>query len=145
MIHVDDDGFVRAPVGLVYRRLTDIGRWQQWWPGVRVAAMDDAAGTERWAVQVGSTRRSLSLVVTPHTWRHDAGFALTVSGDLEGGGEFWLEPVAGGTVVHHVLSAEPRGTPLVTLRTYRQALRRGLWGFKDAMQTEVRTAVGLQP
>jgi len=145
MIHVNDDGFVRAPVGLVYRRLTDIGRWSRWWSGVRVAALDDAAGAERWAVQVGTARRSLSLVVEPHSWRHDAGFALTVAGDLEGRGEFWLEPLAGGTVIHHVLSAEPRGTALVALRVYRQALRRGLWGFKDALQTEVRTAVGLQP
>jgi uncharacterized protein YndB with AHSA1/START domain len=145
MIHVDDDGFVRAPVGLVYRRLTDIERWPQWWPGVRVAALDDAQGTERWALQVGSSRSSLSLVVAPHSWRHDAGFALAVSGDLEGSGEFWLQPVAGGTVIHHVLSAQPRGAALVVMRTYRQALRRGLWGFKDALQTEVRTAVGLQP
>jgi hypothetical protein len=53
--------------------------------------------------------------------------------------------VAGGTVIHHVLSAEPRGAALVTLRTYRRALRRGLWGFKDAVQTEVRAAIGMQP
>lgn len=145
MLHVDDAGFVRAPAGLVYRRLTDIGRWPTWWPGVRTTAMADGAGRETWAVDLSVGWRGLRVAVQPHTWRHDTGFTMTVTGDLDGRAEFWLEPAAGGTVVHHLLSAEAAGRARTALHLYRACLRRGLWGLKDAVQTEVRTAVGLAP
>jgi hypothetical protein len=48
-------------------------------------------------------------------------------------------------VVHHLLSAEATRRARPTLVIYRTVLRRGLWGLKDAVQTEVRTAVGLVP
>lgn len=146
MLHVDDDGFVRAPAGLVYRRLTDIGRWPTWWQGVRTTPMDDGTGREVWALEFARDRfRGLRVAAWPHTYRHEAGFKLSLTGDLVGDAEFWLEPTHGGTVVHHLVVAEPTNRPRSTLATYRAVARRGLWGIKDAVQTEVRTAVGLQP
>ena len=146
MLHVDDDGFVRAPAGLVYRRLTDIGRWPTWWRGVRTTPMDDGTGREVWALELARDRfRGLRMAAWPHTYRHEVGFKLSLTGDLVGDAEFWLEPIAGGTVVHHLVVAEPTRRSRSTLATYRAVARRGLWGIKDAVQTEVRTAVGLQP
>lgn len=146
MLHVNDDGYVRAPAALVYRRLTDVGRWPTWWRGVRTTPMADGSDREVWAVELGRSRlRGLRVAAWPHTFRHDTGFHLALTGDLVGEAEFWLEPVPGGTVVHHLLSAEATRRARPTLAIYRTVLRRGLWGLKDAVQTEVRTAVGLAP
>lgn len=146
MLHVDDDGFVRAPATLVYRRLTDIGRWSRWWPGVRTSRMSDGSDREVWALELAQHRwRALRVAAWPHTYRHETGFVLSLTGDLVGRAEFWLEPVAGGTTVHHVVAAEPTIDASAALRTYRSVLRRGLWGLKDALQTEVRTAMGMAP
>lgn len=152
-LHVDDAGFVRAPVRLAYPLLTDIGGWPGWWPRVRTTRMGDVRRDgedvlrERWAVQLGThPRRRLRLQVVPHTYRHDAGFELDLAGDLEGRAEFWFETRDDGTVVHHVLAASPtRGHPLRVLRAYRQVTRRGLWGCKDHLQSKVRREAGLQP
>lgn len=146
MLHVDDDGYVRAPAPLVYRRLTDVARWPTWWRGVRTTPMADGTDREVWAVEL--TRdplRGLRVAAWPHTFRHEIGFTMTLTGDLVGTCEFWLEAAPGGTVVHHLLSAEATRRPRATQATYRAVLRRGLWGLKDAVQTEVRTAVGLAP
>lgn len=146
MLHVDDDAFVRAPAPLLYRRLTDIGRWPTWWPRLAVAPVADGTGREAWALDLKVSRRThVRLVVRPHTYRHDEGFALALAGDLQGRAEFWLERLPGGTIVHHLVAAQPEGPPRRTLVAYRRHLRRGLWGLKDATQTEVRTAVGLAP
>jgi hypothetical protein len=145
-LHVDDDAFIRAPAPLVYRRLTNIGAWPQWWRGCRVEPLGDPSGTERWSMQLQTSALfALRMAATPHSYRHNAGFRLELAGDLDGFAEFWLAPNAGGTVIHHVLLAEPAGRPVTTMRRYRTAARRGLWGLKDDLQTQVRTAVGLTP
>lgn len=146
MLHLDDDGFVRAPAGLVYRRLTDVGRWPTWWHGVRTTPMADGSDREVWAVELSRDRlRGLRVAAWPHTFRHDTGFTLALTGDVVGQAEFWLEPTHGGTVVHHLLQGEATRSPRHTLVTWRTVVRRGLWGLKDAVQTEVRTAVGMRP
>jgi hypothetical protein len=146
-LHLDDDAFVRAPVALVYRRLTDIGAWDGWWPGMGVAPWDHPDGVEAWHFRLRAGRgRRLRFRGVPGAWRHDAGFRVEVTGDLEGWTEFWLEEGWGGTVVHHlVVAATPRRAPLRVLRDYRTVFRRGLWQLKDDLQTDVRTAAGLHP
>jgi hypothetical protein len=145
-LHVDDDAFVRAPTALVYRRLTNIGGWPAWWRGCRVRSLGDPDGTERWSLELATSPLfAVRVAATPHSYRHNAGFRLDLTGDLDGFAEFWLAPSSGGTVVHHVMLAEPAGRPLATMRRYRTAARRGLWGLKDDLHTEVRTAVGLVP
>lgn len=154
-LHVDDDAFVRAPVSLVYPRLTDIAGWPGWWPGVRTSLLAgaDTGGrrsdaSERWriAFRAGRGRRPITVTGTPGQYRHDAGFRIDVEGDVAGWAEFWLEDAFGGTVVHHLLVAStdhPR--PVRLLRDYRVVLRRGLWQLKDDLQREVRVAAGAEP
>lgn len=146
MLHVDDDAFVRAPVDLVYRRLTDIGGWERWWRGVQARPMTDAPGRETWALELVRNRwQGVRLAARPHAYRHEKGFKLTVTGDIDGEVEFWLEVVPGGTVVHHLMTGRATGPERSIQRTYRTVARRGLWCCKDALQTEVRTAVGMTP
>lgn len=142
-LHVDDDGFVRAPAALVYRHLTDLAGYPTWWPGVRVTER----GGDRHALDVRDPagRGRLRLEAEAHAWRHDAGFRLRLSGDIEGEAEWWLEPGWGGTVVHHLLVATAEGDHRGRLRTYRASLRHGLWATKDRLQTLTRTAIGLAP
>lgn len=127
MLHADDDGFVRAPAGAVYPVLTDVAGWPTWWPGTRV----DDLGDDRSRVTLRGGARRLRLTLAAGGWRHDEGVRLTLSGDLVGEAEFWLEPGWGGTVVHHLLTAEARRAPRASLRTYRRWLRRGLWALRD--------------
>ncbi len=146
-IDIDDATFVRAPVALVYRRLTDIGAWPGWWTGLSLQPLPPVAGDERWALSlVTGPARLLRFAITVERWRHEAGIVLRLDGDLEGRAELWLEPVSGGTVVHHV-AATTTGLawPTLVARGYRRAVRRGLWGFKDVLQLEMRTSLGVPP
>jgi uncharacterized protein YndB with AHSA1/START domain len=146
-LDADDAGFVRAPVELVYRRLTDVADWPSWWPGLRVRSAPPVGGDEVWLLDVPAGRlRQVRLAARCHGWRFNAGFHLALHGDIDGRGEFWLEPVAGGTVVHHVLSGTTTlPHPRRVLADHRRAVRRGLWGLKDALQLETRTSAGLLP
>lgn len=129
VLHVDDDGFVRAPAADCYGVLTHVAAWPTWWPGTRVA---DRSGKDHFAVTIGRGLRRTRLDVRAHGWRHERGFRLAVTGDLTGDVEFWLEEGWGGTVVHHLATLAGR-RPGVH-RRYRRWARRGLWGVKDAVQ-----------
>ncbi|MEX1178853.1 MAG: hypothetical protein WEB09_10360 [Nitriliruptor sp.] len=155
-IHIDDDGFVRAPTPLVYRRLTDVRAWPQWWPGVRVAerppelapdAAADAGADEVVAIELaGAPGRRVRYTARLHDWRLDTGFALALRGDMEGRAEFWLEPGWGGTVIHHLVIATASAPRALEVHSdHRRALRRGLWAIKDLLELEVRTGAGLLP
>lgn len=152
-LHVDDDGFVRAPAPRVYARLTDLGGWADWWPGVRATAIRSPGRAGRWALELadGSLSgrlRPLRVAARPRGWRPQVGFVLDLSGDLRGWSEFWLEPGHGGTVVHHVLQATPAPagpTPTAVHRRYRRWLRRGLWSLRDDLHAEARADAGLTP
>jgi hypothetical protein len=147
-LHVDDAGFVRAPVDLVYRRITDLGGWPDWWPGAVLRPLVPGPEDDQvWALELrGAPLRRLRLRINAHGWRFHAGFSLGLGGDLDGRWEIWLEPSHGGTVVHHVVVATavaPR--PLRQLADLRRAIRAGLWGLKDTLQLEARTSAGLFP
>jgi hypothetical protein len=144
-LHVDDDGFVRAPRGLVYRRLTDLGAWPTFWPGATVARRDGTAESFELTLRGSRFSRPLRLVAAPGQWRHDEGFRLSLQGDVDGEAEFWLEQGWGGTVVHHLATLHTTGRGRAELRSYRAALRRGLCGLKDDAQTQVRTHLGMRP
>jgi hypothetical protein len=48
--------------------------------------------------------------------------------------------------VHHVAAATTGlHWPGQVARGYRRAVRRGMWGFKDVLQLEVRTSLGVLP
>ena len=146
-LHVDDDGFVRAPAPLVYRRLTDVAGWDRWWPQLAVVPRQASGADEVVALELQpAPARRLRCDARLHGWRHDAGFALALTGDVRGHAEFWLEPGWGGTVVHHLLiGATDHPRPLQVLADYRRVLRRGLWACKDRLELEVRTGAGATP
>jgi hypothetical protein len=146
MLHVDDTAFVRAPLPLLLGRLSDLDGWPRWWPGMVVRRMPTADGSPLLALELRrDPLRALRLAVVPHAHRPDHGFQLRLSGDLVGRAEFWLDPVATGTVVHHLLAADATRDPVRSLRTYRAVVRRGLWGLKDRVEVEVRTELERQP
>ena len=146
-LHVDDAGFVRAPAPLVYRRLTHVAAWPGWWRGIRVRELERTDTDETFAIElVGARGRRLRYEIRAHGWRHEHGFLLAIRGDVVGAAEFWLEATHGGTIVHHLLvgtTSSPR--PVRVLTDHRLAIRRGLWGLKDAVQLEARTSIGLVP
>lgn len=160
---IDDAGHVGAPTWLVWRRLTDLERWPVWWDGMSVRTLSPsspvaAAGADgpdgrvvldvviagrdrrRWTLPGG--RRRTRVVATPHGWRHDHSFHLTLVGDVVGDVEWWLEPTTTGTMVHHVAMVAP-GLVATGPQRWRAAVRRGLWGLADALASEVRDAVGM--
>lgn len=145
-LHLDDDIFVRAPTSVAYRRVTNMRDWAQWWRGCTVTPLDDVRGAEQWQIEFRHGRfGGLRMAGAPHRYQHDRSFRIDLAGDVDGFAEFWLEAVPGGTVVHHVLVAETSRRPRRTLRVYRTAVRRGLWGLKDDLQTSVRSALGMAP
>ena len=147
MLKIDDAGFVRAPIDLVYRRITHVGAWPQWWPGLEVRPLPPVADRERWGLGLQRGRsRLLRTCAAIFGWRHEQGMLIELSGDLRGDAELWLEPVSGGTVVHHVASvASDLHLARHAVVGYRRGVRRGLWGLKDALQLEMRTSLGLTP
>lgn len=134
-LHVDDDGFVRAPVAACYPVLTHLAAWPSWWPGTRVA---ERPGEDRFTVTAGRGPGRLVLDVVAHGWRHDAGFRMTVTGTVTGEVEWWLEEGWDGTVVHHL--ATLHGVSPRRGRRYRRWVRAGLWGVKDRVQADVLAA-----
>lgn len=147
LVYADDRAFVRAPEALLYRRLTHVAAWSGWWPHLTVAPAPRGPDDERWLISLGTGRgRQLRLVLRPHGYRHDLGFTLGLAGDLVGRSEFWLEATHGGTIVHHLLVARtPLPRPTRVLEGVRRGVRAGLWGLKDSVQVEARTAGGLTP
>jgi len=147
-LHVDDDGFVRAPAALCYRTLTNLPAWGTWWPGASTTPVPDVA--DALDLVLADARRlpgrggEVALRVAAGAWRHDLGFRLELSGDLRGAAEFWLEPGWGGTVVHHVLLASTgRDDGPAVVRSYRWWLRQGMWALKDLLQAQERARQGL--
>jgi hypothetical protein len=167
-LHLDDEAFVRAPVRMVYERLVDPSSYPSWWPGLRLVRAAPVGGS--WLTEaeaeggpprrglVGRPRepgeayfdftlprgraRRLRLRARPYRFRLDRGLVLALEGDLTGRTEWWLESGYGGTIVHHLAWLTARRA---TADAYRAAARRGLWGLKDAAQSEVRERVGLAP
>jgi hypothetical protein len=140
-IHVDDDGFVRAPAADCYRALTDVAAWSTLLPDTVV----EAVGEDRFALTLGRGRQRIRLQVEAGRWRHDTGFVLACTGDLQGTAEFWLEPGWGGTLVHHLLHARTDRREAATRESYRRWLRAGLWSLKDHLQAAERGAQGVSP
>lgn len=80
LVDVADDTFLRVPPPVLAKLVADSACWIRWWPDL-----------------------------VPHLTRDRGvkGQQWTVTGALRGSMEVWLEPVAGGTVVHWYLRADP--------------------------------------
>ena len=171
-LDIDDEAFVRGPRELVYERLVDISAYPEWWPGLHMEHERPAGPTWDHEMRTASRlpgglegqpatpgeaefrfrvsdrrpwRRSVRVTARPYRFRPGKGLFYALTGDLEGTTEWWLEEGHGGTVVHHLTKADVvRGSTWVA-DTYRRAVRRGTWGLKDAVQSEVRKRIGLHP
>ena len=144
---------VRAPVGVVYRTLTDLDAWPRWLAGcttVRVpsaARTDDPRGpVDRHTVVLPDGRRRWRLGVAAHGWRHDLGVRWDVDGDVVLASEWWLEPRAEGTVVHHVVHGAPAGPRAARrVRRHRRVVMLALQAMKDHLELAVAVASGRAP
>jgi len=75
-----DETFIVAAPGELAAVVHDPQRWRSWWPGLQLAVFMD---------------------------RGEQGVRWSVTGDLVGSAEIWLEPFGDGVVVHHYLRADP--------------------------------------
>jgi len=152
---VTDALLVRAPVGVVYRTLTDLDGWSRWLAGCRsvritaaaAAGADVAPGdVDRHLVVLPLGRRRWRLRVVAHGWRHDLGVRWDVDGDVVLTAEWWLEERREGTVVHHVVHGAADGRrERRRVRRHRRAVMLALQAMKDHLELAVAVAVGRVP
>jgi hypothetical protein len=137
---VTDALLVRAPVGVVYRTLTDLDGWPRWLDSCRSVRLPGDGAGDHHAVALPDGRRAWRLAVTAHGWQHDAGVRWDVRGDVVLLAEWWLEGRTEGTVVHHVVHGTPHGR-----RAQRRVLRhrRVVMGAMQAMKDHLELAVAL--
>jgi hypothetical protein len=151
---VTDTLLVRAPVGVVYRTLTDLDGWPRWLDGCRSVRLPDTPGhvhdqgvtSDRHVLTLPDGRRAWRLAVTAHGWRHDAGLCWDVRGAVALDAEWWLEGRTEGTVVHHVVHGSPSG-PRSEHRVlrHRRVILLALQEMKDHLELAVAVAAGRVP
>ena len=127
-----DETFVVVDRARIAGAVADPARWRAWWPGLQlVVFMDRGLDGIRWSV----------------------------TGELVGSCELWLESFGDGVLVHYYLRAEPTvpgsATQARTLpdsargrreidrlrRRHAMAWKRAVWALKDEMEGD--RAVGL--
>jgi hypothetical protein len=150
---VTDALLVRAPVGVVYRTLTDLDGWTRWLDGCRseraapAAPVAPAPSSDHHRLVLPGGRSPLGLSVTSHGWRHDAGmhWDVTWSGRHPGGvvAEWWLEERREGVVVRHLVH-ETRGDER-SLQRYRTATMTAMQALKDHLELAVAHAARRVP
>jgi len=145
---VTDAILVRAPVGVVYRTLSDLDAWPVWHVGcrsTRLPAHPDRAGDHhRLVLPLG--RRSWSVDLVVDGWRHDDGLRWTLSRPFVATTEWWLEGRPEGTVVHrlvHDIGVDRRSDARV-LR-HRRAVTLAMQTMKDHLELAVALAAGRIP
>jgi hypothetical protein len=165
---VTDAILVRAPVGLVYRTLTDVTGWSDWWPGRRtmplaaveaVGAVDSvdaqsaSASSDAYALELRVGRRPLRMTMTVHGWRHDLGMFVDVTGAVELRTEWWLETRPDGAIVHHLVhgpldgaaSARRSRRDRSAQDRYLRSVATGMQSLKDRLELTVMVALGRVP
>ncbi len=148
-----DAVLVRAPIGVVYRTVSDLDAWPRWLDGCRSERADRAVPaapgvpSDHHRLVLPGGRRPLRLSVTCHGWRHDIGVHWDVawSGRSPGGvvAEWWLEERREGVVVHHLVHdgrGDGRGA-----QHYRSATMAVMQALKDHLELAVAHAAGRVP
>jgi hypothetical protein len=75
-----DETYIVADADVLARAVHDQERWRRWWPDLRLTVFMD---------------------------RGPAGVRWSVTGDLVGSAEIWLEPFGDGVVLHLYLRLDP--------------------------------------
>lgn len=146
---------VRAPVGAVYRTLTDLDGWSRWLPGCRSARLAAEDGADRHLLVLPVSlrspglrspgRRGQRMTVGVRGWRHDAGVRWDVERPVRLAVEWWLEPRREGTVLHHVVHGGPLQDATAPgastgragasrVRRYRRAVGLAMQTMKDHLE-----------
>jgi len=101
LVDVIDETFVVAPPAAVAAAVKDPAFWRRVFPGLEPHLFED---------------------------RGDEGVRLTVTGELVGSNEFWVEPWGDGAIVHYYLRADPtrRGSATEPATGGRRLLRRAI-------------------
>jgi hypothetical protein len=118
MVDLIDETFVVAEPARVAAALHDPALWRRLWPRLDLVVFQD---------------------------RGDQGLRFTVTGDLVGTNEFWVEPYADGAVIHYYCrcdvtrrgsATEPvTGSPRRLLRTALRAMREHATTTKAGLNT----------
>jgi hypothetical protein len=106
-LELAEDTFVVADLGSVVTAFLDPVDWRRWWPRLELEVAQD---------------------------RGPVGVRWRVSGEVQGTGELWLEPVMDGVVVHWFLRGSCRGRAARTAARYRRDWRRVSFGLKDRLE-----------
>ena len=124
-IQIADETFVAADPIEVGRAVGDPASWRHWWPDLRLTVVEDRA-------EMG------------HRW--------TVTGELTGTMEIWLERVLDGVILHYFLHAEPSGVTawqLAKMNLAKVNHQRRVAGkrmaFEVKQRLEASRPVGLPP
>lgn len=144
---MNDAVLVRAPVGAVYRSLTDLDGWPSWLAGARSVRLsaEDRDG-DRHVLVLPDGRARWRLAVHAHGWRHDAGVRWVVRGAVALEAEWWLEGRPEGAVVHHVVHGTPVGRSAVRrVARHRKVIVHAMQALKDHLELAVDLATGRTP
>jgi len=114
-VNLVDELFIVADPARVRAVVCDQARWERWLPGV---------------------------VLAPYQDRGRKGLRWTVSGDLVGTAEVWLEEHGDGVIVHAYLRADPvhpdaaqrRSSRRAAIERYALPLKRALLAVKDDLE-----------
>jgi len=124
-----DETFVVVSPHAVAAVVADPQRWRTWWPGLHLSVFMDRA---------------------------DEGIRWTVTGELVGSSEIWLEPINDGVIVHYYLRADPTTPGSVTQvrivpessrgrrevdrlrRRHALAWKQAVWALKDELEGQRR-------
>jgi len=126
IVDIVDELFVVAAPAQVRPVVCDEGRWRTWFPGISLTPYDD---------------------------RGRLGVRWTVSGELRGTAEVWLEEHGDGTIVHAYVRATPtardprllRSCRRRVLRRYVLPLKRHLLDLKGLVEVERALGTPLVP
>lgn len=135
MVDLIDETFVVAEPARVADALHDPALWRRLWPGLELVVFQD---------------------------RGEQGLRFTVTGELVGTTEFWVEPAADGAVVHYFCRCDVTrrgsatevvsGPPQRLARTARRAMHRhatatkaGLNRLKDDLEAGRRPGTPRAP
>ena len=113
-IDIIDDSFVVADQSDLAARFADPVLWREWWPELRLSVARD---------------RGLK------------GIMWTITGELTGSAEIWLEPWRDGVIVHWFLRADPieprRRRRLSRMHeSYVRAYKRRIHALKDLLERD---------
>jgi hypothetical protein len=115
VVNIIDEVFIVADPALVRTIVCDGSRWSTWLPGTSLSPYED---------------------------RGALGMRWTVSGELTGTAEVWLEEHGDGVVVHSYLRADPAGreasrisrSPSAVNARYALPLKRAMFEVKDRLE-----------